>query len=356
MSAGHVAPDAMRPTISVLLPVFAEEAFLGDALSSVLGQSFRDFEVVAVCEPRTSGACRDILVAAGDRRIRIIEAGRPLTVGGALNFGLANARGEFIARMDGDDVCLPERFVRQLEWMLANPAAALCGSWCEVFGDENWELRIPDDDAELKFSLVFGCPYVHPTVMWRRDAFAHAGLQYDESLPATEDYDLWLRAADHVRFGAVQEVLLRYRKHAATATHRNAETGRQIYRDLQRRALRRYGIEADEATLAFHYLTSTVGLQDWSEWRCLRDWLHCLWLRDEAQPLAERQAIGRVCARRWFDACSAVEARESYAAFRTSALVALLSAAEVEKYARIALGEIEVYCPGPLRPERRRAE
>src|ERR1051325_1151561 len=117
-----MAPDFSRPpTVSVLLPVYNAERYLESALQSVLGQTFSDFEVIAVDDGSKDNS-KKILerFAANDPRIRVIS--RPNTgIVGALNDGLAVARGEFIARMDADDVALPGRFQAQLDYLRGHP-------------------------------------------------------------------------------------------------------------------------------------------------------------------------------------------------------------------------------------------
>jgi glycosyltransferase involved in cell wall biosynthesis len=250
-----------------------------------------------------------------------------------LNHGIDVAQGQFIARMDADDIALNQRFKRQVAYLESHPDVAVCGTWCDLFGAENWQFRTPTDDAELRFSLVFGCVFVHPSVMWRRELFEQHRLRYDAALTATEDYDLWVRAARLVRFGAVPEVLLRYRKHERSATNLRALEGRAQYRRLQKLALQDNGYYVDEDTFEFHHRYSTVGLSSDDELPRLRQWLHWLWLSDSGASYRDVDAVGRVCARRWFDACAAASCSDKYIIFRSSALTSLLDRMVVERFA-----------------------
>ncbi len=315
------------------MPVYKDAAFIDAALSSMLQQSFGDFELLALADPNTDEQTLTIVKACSDPRVRLVYSDMPLTIGGKLNHGIDVAQGQFIARMDADDIALEQRFERQVAYLESHPNVAVCGTWCDLFGTENWQFRTPTDDTELRFSLVFGCVFVHPSVIWRRESFEHHRLRYDTALPVTEDYDFWIRAARLVRFGAVPEVLLRYRKHERSITNLRATEGRAQYRRLQRLALQDNGYLVDEDTFEFHHRYCTAGLAGDDELPRLRHWLHWLWLSDPGAIHRDSDAVGRVCARRWFDACAAASRLDKYVIFRSSALTSLLDRAVVEQFA-----------------------
>ena len=315
------------------MPVYKDAAFIDKTLSSMLRQSLGDFELLALADPNTDEQTLAIVNACSDRRVRLVRSDAPLTVAGMLNYGIDMAQGQFIARMDADDIALDQRLERQVVYLESHPDVAICGTWCDLFGAENWQFRIPTDDTELRFSLVFGCVFVHPSVMWRRELFEHHWLRYDTALTVTEDYDLWVRAARLVRFGAVPEVLLRYRKHDRSATNLRATEGRAQYCRLQKLALQDNGYCVDEDTFEFHHRYCTAGLSGDDELPRLRHWLHWLWLSDPGAIYRDPNAVGRVCARRWFDACAAASCSDKYIIFRSSALTSLLDREVVEQFA-----------------------
>lgn len=214
--------DSMNasPVISVVMPVYNAARFLRDAVNSVLTQTFADFELIAVDDGSTDQS-RDILesLAATDRRIRIISRANTGIVG-ALNDGLAVARGEFIARMDADDLSLPIRFERQLTWLRANPDHVGVGSYFNYIDQRSarvkWNPRLTEhDDIEASLMTGDGGTLIHPSIMVRREAIDQAG-RYRIEAQWIEDLDLYLRLARIGRLANIPEVLVDYRFHKSS--------------------------------------------------------------------------------------------------------------------------------------------
>ncbi len=207
----------MTPTISVVLPVFNSEPHLGLAVDSILSQSFQDFELIAV-EGGSNDASRAILeaFAARDRRVRVIaQTGKGLV--GALNQGVALARGEFLARMDADDISHPTRFATQLAFLRGNRDVAVVGCALVLIDGEGRRVRdvdYPQHPSEVARRLETESVLAHPTVMMRRDAVLRVG-GYREVLDYAEDYDLWLRMSEHHSLANLPDRLLSYRHHAS---------------------------------------------------------------------------------------------------------------------------------------------
>ena len=208
------------------MPVYNAEAYVAEAVESVLEQTYADFEFVIVDDGSTDGSLSIIESYAGrDERIRLIS--RPNTgLVGALNDGLAVARGELVARMDADDICLPERFERQLGFLRENASCVLVGchvkmidSDGDVLGTTHFPLRHGDIEASLFMKSRRPVAISHPTAMMRRDAVIKAG-NYRPHFAASEDRDLWLRLAEHGELANLDCVLLKYRLHEESFTNR----------------------------------------------------------------------------------------------------------------------------------------
>ena len=219
------------PLISVVLPVYNGEAHLSEALDSILAQSLGDFELIAIDDGSTDGSLAVLRrYERKDSRVVVVARGNR-NLPNTLNEGIDLARGAWIARMDQDDIALPHRFERQIEWLLQTDAD-ITGSWTQPFGtkDRRPVQHAKTDDA-IKVEILFGSPFAHPTVMMRADLVR--SLRYDPDWDRAEDYDLWERAA---RAGwhmtNVPEVLLYYRQHPSqisTATRgQQAELTQQI--------------------------------------------------------------------------------------------------------------------------------
>jgi glycosyltransferase involved in cell wall biosynthesis len=205
------------PKVSVIIPVYNAGRYLESAIASVLAQTFRDFEIVAVNDGSTDNSAEVLdFIASRDPRLRVIS--RPNTgIVGALNDALAAARGEFVARMDADDLCLPERFSRQVEYLEGHPDCVCVGSaflYIDEAGCPIKECSRPSDHDEIEKALLLGNGgiIIHPSAMFRRDAVENVGC-YREMAQWVEDLDLYLRLARVGRLANQPEVLFHYRFH-----------------------------------------------------------------------------------------------------------------------------------------------
>lgn len=198
-----------QPLISVVMPVYNSEHYVADAIQSILAQTYPHFEFIIVDDGSTDRSVDIVRDYAGrDVRIRPLflkHVGRSI----AANRGIAMARGELIARMDADDISLPERFARQLSWMREN-SVEICGSCVKRFGTQDGLLWFPETHEAICSELLFRCTLLLPTLLMRADI-----LKTHLFNPQThfEDYELWTRLEPNYRFGNVPQVLLKYRCH-----------------------------------------------------------------------------------------------------------------------------------------------
>jgi glycosyltransferase involved in cell wall biosynthesis len=198
------------------MPVFNCARYLQEAIESILNQTFQDFEFVIVNDGSID-ASPEILneYARNDSRIRVINQPNSGIIV-ALNRGLLEAKGEWIFRMDGDDVALPHRFAAQLQTIRRKSHLVLLGGWCQQINSQGVPLRInkyPDQHAALVRNLETLKPFFpHPTACFRRDKVLELG-GYRERFRHAEDADLWLRLAAVGEFACCQAIVLRLRKH-----------------------------------------------------------------------------------------------------------------------------------------------
>jgi glycosyltransferase involved in cell wall biosynthesis len=207
-----------EPLVSVLLPVHDGERFLREAVESVLAQTLRSLQVIAVDDGSTDGT-RAILDSFRDERLWIVSQPH-LGLVAALNRAAREAGGSHLTRMDADDVSLPDRVERQAAFLDAHPRVGLvvCGvTVIDEGGRSLWTHVLPPDDASLRRRLLLRNPFTHGAVTMRREAFERAG-GYRPVYGANEDYDLWRRIARDWELAALPEVLYLYREHAAAVT------------------------------------------------------------------------------------------------------------------------------------------
>ncbi len=252
-------PAESLPDVSILLPVRNEERFLPSALASLLGQSLISWELVAVDDGSTD-ATPAILAAAAhrDSRIRVLPSPQRGLVP-ALNAGLAACRASLVARMDGDDISHPRRLELQHAFMAANQEVGLAASAFRHFprqrlgvgmlAYETWQNSLTSHEAIIR-DLVVESPFVHPSVMFRREAVEQVGGYRD--LGWAEDYDLWLRlAAAGIRFARLPQPLLFWRERPERATRTMTEYAAVAFRACKAHHLkRRFLGDVSEVTLA----------------------------------------------------------------------------------------------------------
>jgi glycosyltransferase involved in cell wall biosynthesis len=190
------------------MAVYNAAPWLAEAVDSVLGQTFADFELIVV-DDGSVDATPEILRRYRDPRLRVIPQ-RQSGQTPALNHGLRAARGALIARMDGDDVALPERFARQVAFLEAHPEVGLLGTACREISASGEVLRTitpPSDDRMLRRILIRMNPFTHSSMMFRRSVLDTSGW-YDEGFVVAQDYDLWLRMSRSTRLANLDEPLV----------------------------------------------------------------------------------------------------------------------------------------------------
>lgn len=239
------------------MPIFNAEAFVAAAVESILGQTFRDFEFLIIDDGSTDGSI-EIVDGYADSRIRVIRNEHQIGLIRTLNLGLSLARGECVARMDADDISLPERLERQVRFMEANPDVGACGTWVATMGDREGEIwEYPESAGEIRCRLLFDSALAHPSVCMRRQEFARHGLQFDETYPLAEDYQLWRAASDVFPLANIGEVLVRYRIHAQSASQRCAQQQEATVRRIHEESLGRLGLTPSEEERFVHRWVAT---------------------------------------------------------------------------------------------------
>lgn len=216
----------MKPKVTVLMTVFNGERYLKDCIDSVLNQTFKDFEFLII-DDCSIDSSRDIIKSYKDKRIFLIENQKNLSQVKSLNIGLEEAAGEYLARIDQDDLMMENRLERQLDFLDKRPEIAVAGTWGEVI-DENGKVsgrtRMPVRNEEILGSALF-CGYflMHPSVMFRKDLVAASG-KYDESLSLAEDFDLWMRLLlKKYKLANIPEFLTKFRYHRKSSSRRFPE-------------------------------------------------------------------------------------------------------------------------------------
>ena len=222
------------------MSVFNGAQFLHQAVASVLNQSFDDFEFLII-DDGSKDQTFQLLERLTDPRVRLIKNAANYGLTKSLNLGLQSANGTYIARMDVDDICHPDRLKLQKYFLDRNPKTALVGTWTEVRDYTNPHLefqKFPIFSPLLKWQLMFKTPFAHPAVMFRKDAAL--GVEgYDENFRFAQDFDLWSRLSFHWDIANIPQVLLRRREGPDTISGANRIQQKKIAEKISRRNLQR---------------------------------------------------------------------------------------------------------------------
>ena len=206
-----------KPLISVLLPVYNSELYIKEAVDSILNQTYSHFELIIIDDCSTDNTIA-ILRSYHDSRINLIVKSENTGYTNSLNYGISIAKGKYIARMDGDDISLPERFEKQVDFLENNPEVVLCGTQYQIIGTSK-TCNHPTEHDEIKAKLILGCYIAHPTVMFNKTFFDDNQLNYNTEMEPAEDYDLWSRVAFLGKIANLNEVFLDYRVHENQTSH-----------------------------------------------------------------------------------------------------------------------------------------
>lgn len=229
-----------QPQVSILMPVYNTAPYLREAMDSMLSQIFTDFELIVLndCSPDNAD---EILDTYDDPRIVRYKGEKNVGLSNVLNVGIGLARGKYIARMDSDDISLPNRLQVQVDYLETHPEIDLVSVGMQLFGD-NDEIWIRDQDfEEMKIRALFRSPVLHASSVWRKESFEKQGLRFRQEMVPCEDYDLWTRAlVSGLKFANLSEVLYRYRIHGTQASMQTDvidEKNREVQKNYIKAAL-----------------------------------------------------------------------------------------------------------------------
>jgi glycosyltransferase involved in cell wall biosynthesis len=295
-----------NPRVTVLMPVHNGGSYLLEAVNSILAQTFPDFEFLIVDDASTDQTVA-YLQGIRDPRIRLLKSEQRLQIARALNLGLDHAKGKWIARMDADDISLPDRLSRQLDFLVKYPEVGLCGGRITYFGFYTGRFHdLPLSYEDVRSSALFDNPFTHPTVMMRRDLFERYHLRYDPDYCPADDYELWVRAMNHFPAMNMDRVVLRYRTHKQSLTSMEwTDMDAHSYR-IAARQLSALGLDVDQETVRFHRNIGRIGNTEIREIKDLQraeQWLQRILAANNQTKYYPPEVLRRVVGDIWYRVC-----------------------------------------------------
>ena len=256
------------PQISVLMPVWNGADFIAAAVDSILAQTFTNFELLVVDDGSTDRT-PEILRSYTDPRLRVLRLDHAGIVV-ALNHGLSQAKANWIARLDADDISEPRRLELQWQAVGRNPQAVLCHTAAAFFGDGSalvGTARFPRSRSFTALRLCYQCPIVHSTVLFKKLVALAVGGYLPEERHA-EDFSHWGRLLEQGEFVALPDKLVRFRLHDQSVSQKNLEVQRALARKIGIRHCQKFmNLNETEAMRANALLLAASRDRSWREWR-----------------------------------------------------------------------------------------
>ena len=239
------------PKVTVLMAVYNGEKYLVEAVNSILNQTFKDFEFIIINDGSVDDTISLLELYVDSRILVVSQENAGLTK--SLNKGLALARGEYIARMDADDISLPERLEKQVALLDSELDVGVCGTLVKTIDNNDDSIwNYPAEPDKIRCRMIFESVIAHPSVMIRRSFFEKYNLHYDEKLNQSQDYALWVRCAELFDLKNISEVLLRYRIHPDQVGRKFSDNQRKGANLIRKEQLENLGIKPDKYELNLH--------------------------------------------------------------------------------------------------------
>lgn len=290
------------PKVSVLMPVYNGEKHIGQAIDSVLSQSFRDFELIVIDDGSTDKSA-EVVGSYSDKRICYVANPTNLGLAGARNRAIDVSNGDYLAWLDCDDISLPSRLLKQVALLDEHPNVGLCGTWVRTLGLESEKVwRYASDPRFLRARMLFDDPVATSAAMIRRSCIAGDALRFDVRFPPAEDYDLWERISRTNEVRNIPEVLTLYRIHSGQISTAKREQQSKSIWEIQSRLLRQLCVEPTEEEKLLH-LDIGVGwnfLADKVRLDQTEEWLHKLEKANHKEAVFPKDGFRNVLSERWF--------------------------------------------------------
>ncbi len=233
-----------EPLVSVVMPAYNAEEYIGEAIESILAQTYKDFEFIIV-DDGSKDRTKEIIneYTKKDNRIKVFVQEKNLGISAALNRGISEAKGKYIVRMDTDDYSYPTRIETQVNFMETHPKVVVSGAAIQICDEKLNLLHVrtynPTDKAIRKNIFKYN-PFAHPATIWRKEELITAGV-YNKDLCDVEDYDLYFRVGKLGEFYNLNDILLKYRQSSKGISQTKAKRQQKLTLYIRIKAIFEYG-------------------------------------------------------------------------------------------------------------------
>lgn len=291
--------------VTVLMPAYNCAHYVARSIKSILKQTFSDFEFLIIDDGSTDNT-DEVILSFSDERINYIHNERNLGVAKTLNHGLKLAKGEYIVRMDSDDISRPMRIERQVKFMDNNPSIGISGTFTRLFGSQLPVInRRPTGPSVVDAFMVFDNPISHPTAILRRQLFTENNILYDPHFNRTEDYELWCRCRGIFLLDNLPEQLVMMRIHKKSVTGKFGEIMRHQTENVLRKQLRTLDVSPNQEELSFHHMVGRGNrLFTRNDLKRAHAWLLYLQYVNRLKGVYENHAMATAIGMIWFRLCA----------------------------------------------------
>lgn len=242
-----------QPLVSIIMSVYNGEKFIAETIRSIINQPYQKFELIIVDDCSTDNTVSEI-ERFNDNRIVLLKNEKNMRLAYSLNKAVKASNGKYIARMDADDVCMPDRLPLQVKFMEENSDIAVLGGSAQQFGARSSLMTYPSEHEKIKVELFFSNPLCHPAVMFRSGEISE---WYNDEVKAGQDYELWSRLIWQVKFHNLSNTLVKYRIHPNQTKHILGRAQKQGVILACQNMLSMIGTYSEEETKLLAYAGST---------------------------------------------------------------------------------------------------
>lgn len=286
------------------MPVYNASAYVKEAIDSILNQSYTNFEFIIINDGSTDGS-ENVILSFKDPRVRYVKNEKNLGLIATLNKGIDLCKGDHIIRMDADDISLPDRIKKQVEFMDAHPEVGVCGSDYIQFGKGREIFHRSHHAHDLIFGwTLFNASVVHPALIIRSSVIRSEQPYFNSEYKHAEDYELWSRLIFKCKFADVPETLLKYRLHGSQVSRKYRAEQIENGNKVRKKLLEKTGIRFTAEEFRVHCLLgSSQRIKDLKDLDILSGWFDSLLEQNKTLKFLPEHILKQILSKQWYDAC-----------------------------------------------------
>ncbi len=314
--------SSLQPKISVLMPAYNGARYLRASVKSILTQTFRDIEFLIILDP-SSDKSEQIIDSFQDSRLHVVKNDHRLGLIQSLNFGLQMSRGEYVARMDADDISAHDRLAKQVSYMENHRDIGVCGTDAILLQSSQKKsfrgilrdltsllfkkMQFCDTHSMIQSSMISTNPMIHPSVMIRKEVLITSKAYYSPQWKFAEDYELWTRLINYTKFANLRDRLLYYRMHTQNVSTIMEDPQRQNALKIMRILIEKLQIIPSEKEMTLHYEIAFSKIQHMKEWVLqVERWLLKLYQANDRTKIMPKKEFQKVLVNIWAMICITV--------------------------------------------------